>query len=286
MSFRVFLTGGTGYIGSAVLDALVRGGHQVTAIARDPEKVARARVARRHRAAGRARHRRPATWTCAIERRRRASTRPWTTRRADRSSIVELLDRLLPALSDTGSAKTFVYTSGIWVIGPAPDPVDETAALAPTPLVAWRVPTRAARAGGDDHEPAHRRRSPRRRLRRRRAASSSDLLRDALNGLVRVIGPGTNHWPCVYDRDLADLYARIAQTPEALRRLPRQRRGRRDASTTSSKRSPTTSRSGPTSATCRLAEARAKHRARTPTRWRSTSGCGARGPAHSAGRRP
>ena len=36
----------------------------------------------------------------------------------------------------------------------------------------------------------------------------SDLLKDALNGLVRVIGPGTNHWPCVYDRDLAELYAR------------------------------------------------------------------------------
>ena len=41
MSLQVFLTGGTGYLGSAVLDALIRGGHEVTAIARDPEKVAR-----------------------------------------------------------------------------------------------------------------------------------------------------------------------------------------------------------------------------------------------------
>ena len=34
---RLFLTGGTGYIGSAVLDALVRAGHQVDALVRNSE---------------------------------------------------------------------------------------------------------------------------------------------------------------------------------------------------------------------------------------------------------
>ena len=38
---RIFLTGATGYIGAAVLDALVRGGHIVTALVRDNEKAAR-----------------------------------------------------------------------------------------------------------------------------------------------------------------------------------------------------------------------------------------------------
>jgi nucleoside-diphosphate-sugar epimerase len=42
-----------------------------------------------------------------------------------------------------------------------------------------------------------------------------DLLKDAANGLVRVIGEGRNHWPCVYDRDLADLYVRLATHSEA-----------------------------------------------------------------------
>src|ERR687895_2822608 len=37
---RLFLTGGTGYVGSAVLDALVRGGHQVDALVRNSEKAA------------------------------------------------------------------------------------------------------------------------------------------------------------------------------------------------------------------------------------------------------
>ena len=38
---RIFLTGATGYIGSAVLDAMLRAGHDVTALVRDPEKAER-----------------------------------------------------------------------------------------------------------------------------------------------------------------------------------------------------------------------------------------------------
>ena len=41
----------------------------------------------------------------------------------------------------------------------------------------------------------------------------ADLLRAGVNGLVRIIGDGKNHWASVYDRDLADLYARLATTP-------------------------------------------------------------------------
>ena len=37
---RIFLTGGTGYIGSAVLDALVRGGHRVDALVRQRDTAA------------------------------------------------------------------------------------------------------------------------------------------------------------------------------------------------------------------------------------------------------
>ena len=41
---RIFLTGGTGYIGSAVVDALVRGGHVVDALVRNSEKAAQVRA--------------------------------------------------------------------------------------------------------------------------------------------------------------------------------------------------------------------------------------------------
>jgi nucleoside-diphosphate-sugar epimerase len=212
MAFRVFLTGGTGYLGSAILDALVRGGHQVTALARDPEKVAR--LESRGAAGLLAELGTPARYLdaaldsdvvvhAAVEHSPRGP-------KLDR----ELLDRLLPALSDTGSSKTFVYTSGNFVIGPAPEPVDESVIPAPVQQSAWRAPherqvleamtlslrTAVVRPGivyGGSH------------------GIVADLLRDALNGLVRVIGPGTNHWPCVYDRDLGELYARIVESPEA-----------------------------------------------------------------------
>ena len=32
---------------------------------------------------------------------------------------------------------------------------------------------------------------------------------------MRVVGDGNNHWPLVYDRDLADLYARLAADEDA-----------------------------------------------------------------------
>jgi uncharacterized protein YbjT (DUF2867 family) len=41
---RIFLTGATGYIGGPVLDALVRGGHDVTALVRDNEKARRVKA--------------------------------------------------------------------------------------------------------------------------------------------------------------------------------------------------------------------------------------------------
>jgi nucleoside-diphosphate-sugar epimerase len=212
MSFQVFLTGGTGYIGSAVLDALVRGGHEVTAIARDPEKVARLRA--RGARGLLAELGTPARYMDAA---READVVIHTAMEYSPRGPqldAELLDRLLPAMADTGSAKTFIYTSGIWVIGPAPEPVDESAALAPAQISAWRAPL-------EQRVLAATTLSLRTAVVRPGVVYGgargivSDLLKDALNGLVRVIGPGTNHWPCVYDRDLGELYVRIAETPEA-----------------------------------------------------------------------
>jgi nucleoside-diphosphate-sugar epimerase len=42
-----------------------------------------------------------------------------------------------------------------------------------------------------------------------------DIFKSATNGLVRVVGDGSNRWPLVYDHDLADLYAKLAVNQNA-----------------------------------------------------------------------
>jgi nucleoside-diphosphate-sugar epimerase len=209
---RVFLTGGTGYLGSAILDALFRAGHQVVAIARDPEKVGRLEA--RGATAVLADIDTPQRYVnhvkqcdAVIHAAREGSTR---SVEKDRQAI----DTLVGALKESGSGKTFIYTSGVWVLGKNSWPADEDSPLRPAEYSAWRVPheTMVLDAEGDGLRTAVIRPGI---LYGGSRGIISDLLKDALNGLVRVIGSGKNHWACVYERDAADLYVRVLQAPDA-----------------------------------------------------------------------
>jgi nucleoside-diphosphate-sugar epimerase len=213
---RIFLTGATGYIGSAVLHALLRGGHEVTAIVRDPEKADR--VAQRGVAPVIGDLTRPATYSGAAEACdaivHAASESSKRKQKVDRQAIETLL-AAATRRALAGKHTSLIYTSGVWVLGDTQGPAAEDAPLQPTPLVAWRpehekLVLDGAREGeircviirpGTVYGGAR--------------GVIGDLLKDALNGLVRVVGDGKNHWPCIYDRDLADLYARLAAHPDA-----------------------------------------------------------------------
>jgi nucleoside-diphosphate-sugar epimerase len=212
----VFLTGATGYIGSAVLESFLRAGHDVTALVRDPEKAES--IARRgvHPVIGDLD--KPSTYATDAE---RSDVIVHTA--LDGSSRRDKIDRqavetFLGAATNraaSGRPAAFIYTSGVWVLGDTAGPVAEDAPVKPTPLVAWRP----------EHErvvlDAGRSRTPRTVVMRPGIVYGgsrgiiADLLKDAANGLVRVIGEGKNHWPCIYARDLADVYLRVAINPEA-----------------------------------------------------------------------
>jgi nucleoside-diphosphate-sugar epimerase len=205
---QVFLTGATGYIGSAVLDALIKGGHEVTTLVRNGERAAELRV-------------RGVTPVIGAL----GDPGGWREEAAGKDAIVHTAfdggakgpEQDLAALNAflELAPPVLVYTSGVWVLGSTTVPADESASTArPAALSAWRVP--------------HERQvltsaTPRARtivVRPGIVYGGSrgivgDMLRDATNGLVRVIGSGTNHWPLIYDRDLGDLYNRLVMAPDA-----------------------------------------------------------------------
>ena len=83
------------------------------------------------------------------------------------------------------------------------------------------------------------------------------MLKNALNGLIRVIGTGENHWPLVYDRDLADLYVRVAAMPQASGSITRTTKATKP-SMPSSRASSVICRCRPMCGTCRSKKRRKK----------------------------
>ena len=207
---RVFLTGGTGYVGSAVLDALVRAGHHVDALVRNSEAAARVQARGAHPVLGDLSSR--ASWRDAAAAADGAIHTAVDYGGRQRELDTTAIDGLLGLPAKAG--RFLIYTSGIWVLGPTLDPADENAGVNPIDIVAWR--------------PAHEERV----LAACKAGVRAivvrpgivyggsrgivgDLLKDAANSLVRVVGSGENHWPLIYDRDLGELYARLVGTADA-----------------------------------------------------------------------
>jgi nucleoside-diphosphate-sugar epimerase len=197
---QVFLTGATGYIGTAVADRLRAAGHKLTGLARSDV------AANRLTAAG-------------IEPVRGDFSDPQSVGSAARSAdgVISLattynpavdgpaIDAILDALA--GSDQPFVYTSGIWSHGNTGDVVvDETTPPKPAALVEWRQAVEDRVRDGA------------------KRGIRTVVIRPAIvygrgggiplgfvdsarkEGAARYVGTGENRWPFVHVDDLADLY--------------------------------------------------------------------------------
>lgn len=214
---RIFLTGATGYIGSAVLDALVRAGHDVTALVRHNEKAADVAARGAYPVIGNLGD--PESYRGAAD-----AQDGYVHTAFDASGRGEAVDRVAietmiaaakqPRTSGSLAPATpfVIYTSSVWVLGRTLEPAAEDAPLNPITLISWRPEhEQLVLDAASDH------------LRAVVVRPGivygggngivGDLFKSAINGLVRVVGDGNNHWPLVYNRDLADLYARLANRP-------------------------------------------------------------------------
>jgi nucleoside-diphosphate-sugar epimerase len=200
---RVFITGGTGYIGSAVVRALRESGHDVSGLARSDV------AARKLEALGAqpvrgdlhdldvlAAAAREADGTIHV-----AYTNDANAPAAD----VAATESLLAALR--GSARPLIYTSGVWVLGDTHGSLaDEDWPLDPNPLVVHRVSLEQQVLSGAA-------RGIRTSVLRpgmvygRRAGYVSEMVTSAREKKpIEIVGDGRNHWTTVHVDDLAALY--------------------------------------------------------------------------------
>lgn len=209
---RIFLTGTTGYLGSAVLEGLLRAGHGVDAMVRQPEQAEQLRARGVAPVLGDLGT--PESYRAAIDGVDAVIHIAFEPSPRGPELDRQFVETALAQLRRSPRKRTFIYTSGVWVLGAAPEPADETAVRAPAAISAWRV------AHEDLVLAAHGRRVRTVVVRPGIVYGGgrgivADLLKQAMNGLIRVVGDGTNHWPCIYDRDLADLYVRLVDTATA-----------------------------------------------------------------------
>ncbi|MGA9522224.1 MAG: NAD-dependent epimerase/dehydratase family protein [Myxococcaceae bacterium] len=195
---KVLLTGASGYIGSAVADALKRAGHSVVGLARSSD------AERKCKEHGIIPTRGDLTDPVSVAiAARNVDAVIWTATTNDAAVDTAAVAAALDSVS--GAGKSFIYTSGVWVHGNTNDKVlDENAPLKPIQLVEWRpeVEQRVLRTQG------LRGMVIRPGIVYGRGAGIPAMLvasgRD--HGIVQFVGDGENRWPVVHVEDLADLY--------------------------------------------------------------------------------
>jgi nucleoside-diphosphate-sugar epimerase len=214
---RVFVTGATGYIGSAVVRELAAAGHEVSGLTRWADKTVYLKELGARPVVGNlvdtASYRDVAVDHDVLMHVAEADAEHRV--QVDRAAIDGLLDAARVILDhDDEGRRTFIYTSGIYVLGETGDePAGEDASTDGAPdLVAWRA----------DHE--------RRVLDAGDSRLATAVIRPGMvygghggafgafftsaeeTGAAEFVGDGTNHWSPVYLADVARLYRLVAET--------------------------------------------------------------------------
>lgn len=209
---KVFVTGASGYIGSAVAAAFARAGHHVRGLVRSPEKGAALARDEVEPVIGSLED--PASLTAGA-----AECQVVVHAAAEYSARMFDLDRsavrtLTSYLSDSRLPRKFIYTSGVWIYGDTGGAcVSEGTPVRPAAHVTSRVDVEqmvlSANAG------------PLRTLVLRPgcvyggAGSLTATWFESAesSGAARIVGEGANRWAMVHLADLADAYVRAALSP-------------------------------------------------------------------------
>jgi nucleoside-diphosphate-sugar epimerase len=206
---RVFVIGGTGSIGAAVVRELVARGHEVLGLARSEASAAKLGEFGATALAG------------SIASPEPSSPESWLGKLAGIDAVIHaacdfstdmgriegrLLDALLPALARQPNKPRFIYTGGGWLFGATADRIaTEATPFCPLPAFAWMVPNlqrvlASAEVDGIVIHPAM--------VYAPQAGVFHRFACEANAGeAVRVVESEAVRWPLVHSEDLATLYA-------------------------------------------------------------------------------
>jgi len=202
---KVFVTGATGYIGSAVAAAYRRAGHQVFGLTRSMDRAAALERQEIVPVLGSLQD--PASWSAVAERAavlvHAAVDYETDTMALDRAAV----EALIALAQRAGQVRTLIYTSGVWVYGDTAM-ADESTALNPPPLVAARPAVErrvltAERVNGVVIRPGV--------VYGGRGGIPGAWFAGAESGALQLVGDGGNRWAMVHVEDLADLYLRAGE---------------------------------------------------------------------------
>jgi len=209
---RIFLTGASGFIGSAVAAALARHGHRIAGLTRS-EKSARD-IARNEVEPVIGSMQELSSWRdaardcevlihCAAE------------YSADYAKLdTNTVNALLAIAAEAGRPRLFVYTSGVWIYGDTGSAMaDEASPITPLALTAARAENEKRILDAD-------RKFVRTLIIRpgtvyggRGGLTSPWFESAAKEGAARMVGSGEFRWSMVHHADLGDLYQRAVESP-------------------------------------------------------------------------
>ena len=205
---KVFLTGGSGYLGRSTIQALIRRGIGVTALARSE------RAARTVADLGATPLAGALTDTDVL---RAAAGRADGVIHlgADHSGGAAAVDRAAAeAMQDGAGSRPYVHTGGVWVYGDTDGVVNEDAPLSPPRITAWRLENEKrvlARAATGEHPVVV---MPGLVYGRSGGLPQTFFVEPGrAAGAVPCIGDGSAHWALVHVDDIAELYALALNAP-------------------------------------------------------------------------
>jgi nucleoside-diphosphate-sugar epimerase len=208
---KVFVTGASGFIGSAVAAAFARAGHEVRGLVRTAGKAASLAAREIEPVVGSMED--PKTYAAAA-----AASSVLVHCAAEYSPRYMELDKktiasLVEAARSSKLPRVLVYTSGVWVYGDTGDGrADETTALNPPALVRSRPEHERivlGASGGDLRTIVIRPGCV--------YGGSGSLTAEWFesaeqSGAARIVGDGNQRWAMIHLDDLADLYLRAAES--------------------------------------------------------------------------